>query len=67
MRSEYAFSERRACGLAQLAVATYRYRTRREDDEPLREKLVALARAKPRYGYRRLHVLLRREGPGGEP
>lgn len=42
-----------------LAVSSYRYRTRR-DDGPLRARLVELARAKPRYGCRRLLVLLRR-------
>ena len=61
MREKYAFSERRACGLMMLAVATYRYRSQRSD-EPLRTKLVGLAREKPRFGYRRLHVLLRRSG-----
>ena len=61
MRAEYAFSERRACGLMMLAVSTYRYETRRSD-EPLRSKLVSLAREQPRFGYRRLHVLLRRSG-----
>jgi putative transposase len=61
MRSGYAFSERRACGLLAVAVSSHRYETRRQD-EALRTKLVELARAKPRYGYRRLHVLLRREG-----
>ena len=61
MRSEYAFSERRACALMSVAVGTYRYQTRRTD-EPLRTKLVELAREKPRYGYRRLHVLLTRAG-----
>jgi len=58
---EYAFSQRRACALMMLAVSTFRYQTR-STDEPLRTKLVELARAKPRYGYRRLHVLLRRSG-----
>jgi putative transposase len=61
MREKYAFSERRACGLMLLAVTTYRYRWQRSD-EPLRTKLVELAREKPRFGYRRLHVLLRRSG-----
>jgi putative transposase len=61
MRIEYAFSERRACGLVMLAVSSYRYQTRRSD-EPLRTKLVELAREKPRFGYRRLQVLLRRSG-----
>ena len=39
---------------------TYRYRSRR-DDKALRERLLDLAREIPRYGYRHLHVLLRRE------
>jgi putative transposase len=61
MKQEYAFSERRACGLVMVAVSTYRYEARR-CAEPLRTKLVELAREKPRFGYRRLHVLLRRCG-----
>ena len=61
LRSEYAFSERRACRLVGLAVSTYRYQQRRNDTS-LREQLMALAREKPRYGYRRLHVLLLRAG-----
>jgi putative transposase len=58
---EYAFSVRRGCGLLTMAVSTYRYPSRRNDG-PLRQRLVELARAKPRFGYRRLHVLLQREG-----
>jgi putative transposase len=61
MQQEYAFSERRACRLMTMAVTTYRYRSLRTD-EPLRTRLVELARKKPRFGYRRLHVLLRRSG-----
>src|SRR5512146_1581966 len=44
-----------------MAVTTYRYRSQRTD-EPLRTRLVELAREKPRFGYRRLHVLLTRSG-----
>src|SRR5271156_2542583 len=44
-----------------MAVTTYRYRSQRSD-EPLRTRLVKLAREKPRSGYRRLHVLLGRSG-----
>ena len=47
--------------VVKMAVATYRYQTRRSD-EPLRAQLVELAREKPRFGYRRLHVLLGRSG-----
>ncbi len=61
VREEYAFSQRRACRLMTVAVSSYRYQIRRSD-EPLRTKLVELAREKPRFGYRRLHVLLRRSG-----
>jgi putative transposase len=61
MRAEYAFSERRACRLVEMAVSSYRYQSER-CDEPLRTRLVELARAKPRYGYRRLQVLLRWRG-----
>lgn len=43
------------------AVSSVRYEARRSDEE-LRERLAELAREKPRFGYRRLHVLLRRSG-----
>jgi putative transposase len=58
---DYAFSERRACGLMTMAVSSYRYQSRRSD-EPLRTRLVELAREKPRFAYRRLQVLLGRAG-----
>jgi len=61
VRQEYAFSQRRACGVMTLAVSSFRYESRRSD-EGLRLRLVGLAREKPRFGYRRLHVLLRRSG-----
>jgi putative transposase len=61
LRVTYAVSERRVCGLMGMAVTSYRYRSQRSD-EPLRTQLVELAREKPRFGYRRLHVLLSRLG-----
>src|SRR5271165_2411788 len=61
VREEYAFSQRRTCRLLTLAVSSYRYESTRSD-EGLRERLVQLAREKPRFGYRRLHVLLKRTG-----
>jgi putative transposase len=54
-------TRRRVCGLVGMAVASYRYRSQRSD-EPLRAQLVELAREKPRFGYRRLHILLGRAG-----
>jgi putative transposase len=61
LQEQYAASQRRVCGLLSVAVSSVRYEPRERDAE-LRIKLVELAREKPRYGYRRLHVLLRRDG-----
>lgn len=61
MREHYRVSERRVCGLLSIAVSSFRYESRRSD-EGLQEKIVQLAREKPRFGYRRIHVLLRRAG-----
>ncbi len=62
MRATFGPSERRACELMEMAVSSYRYRSQRQDDGALRAKLVALAGEKPRFGYRRLHVLLKQSG-----
>ncbi len=64
MRAAYpGMSERQACGLAGIAVSSYRYQTcRPAKDAGLSEKLTGLAQEHPRYGYRRLCVLLRRGG-----
>jgi len=61
-REEARLSERRACGLMEIDRGSVRYRKRRRDDQPLRQRLRELAYERRRYGYRRLHVLLRREG-----
>jgi putative transposase len=55
-------SERRACKATVFCRMTVRYKTTREDDASLRERMKAIARERRRFGYRRLHVLLRREG-----
>lgn len=57
LRTTFAFSERRACRLIGLAVSTFRYRAI-ADDTALRTRLIELARERPRFGYRRLQVLL---------
>jgi putative transposase len=54
-------SRRRACDALGAARSSVRYVSVRGDD-PIREPLRALAARRPRYGYRRLTVLLRREG-----
>ena len=58
----WALSERRACGLTCLARSSARYEGHGRDDTPVRSRLRELAAEKRRYGYRRLHVLLGREG-----
>lgn len=58
---EFQTSQRHACELIGIPRSSCRYRTRR-NDEDLKQRLVALAGEKPRFGCRRLHVLLRREG-----
>ena len=55
-------SERRACRVVGVNRSTVRYASRRRDDGPVLERLRALAGRWRRYGYRRLTVLLRREG-----
>jgi putative transposase len=57
-------AERRACVLAGLHRSTCRYRHRRADRAELVGRLRELASERPRFGYRRLHALLRREGRG---
>lgn len=55
--------QRRACRLVGIARSTVRYRQRqRGDDDALRARLRGLSAQRPRFGYRRLHVLLQREG-----
>ena len=62
LRSAFDMSERRACRTIGCVRMTVRYHSRRPDDNELRQRLRALAQERRRFGYRRLHVLLRREG-----
>lgn len=55
-------SERRACSALSIDRSSVRYRRRRPDDATLRERIRALAAERRRFGYRRLHFLLAREG-----
>lgn len=55
------YSQRRACSLAGIDPRVYRYRPKRPDDDALRRRLRELASERRRFGYRRLHILLKRE------
>ena len=61
LQAQHHFSQRRACRVARTARATVRYRPRRPAQEALRARLRELAAARPRFGYRRLTILVRRE------
>ena len=61
-RVGFRVSERRACRVAGIPRSTCRYRSVAPDQALLRMRLRDLAAARVRYGYRRLHVLLQREG-----
>ena len=62
LEAVYAVSERRACSASGFGRASHRYASRRDPAIPLRLRLKELAEARVRYGYRRLHILLQREG-----
>ena len=61
-RGAYQISEQRACSAMGFFRSSQRYRSRRDPKTALRMRLKDLAEVRVRYGYRRLHVLLRREG-----
>lgn len=62
LETSLTYSERRACGLVGISRSSCDYRGTGRDDTPLRDRLCALASERRRFGYRRLHVMLRREG-----
>jgi putative transposase len=59
---ERGISERRACMLVAANRSSVQYQPRRAAEEALRERIARLAERHPRYGYRRIWALLRREG-----
>jgi putative transposase len=58
----YSISERRACQTVRCARASYRYRSYRNPRTALRQRIREMAQARVRYGYRKIRVLLNREG-----
>jgi putative transposase len=62
IRQGYQLSENRACGLIGITRWINRYQSQRDPQTELRMRIRELAGSRVRYGYRRLTVLLRREG-----
>lgn len=62
MQTRYEVSETRACAVAMCSRSLYRYESRRDPRTELRARIREIAQTRVRYGYRRVHVLLGREG-----
>lgn len=62
MRGVWQVSIRRACGVLRFRRSTYHYKSRRPSQATLKKRIREIAETRVRYGYRRIHVLLEREG-----
>jgi len=62
LTGRYQVSERRATRTARFCLSSIRYRSGRDPQTALRQRLRELAQTRVRFGYRRLRVLLQREG-----
>lgn len=62
VRTCFKVSVRRACRAVPACRATYHYRSVRADQTVLRKRIREIAETRARYGYRRIHIVLRREG-----
>ena len=62
LRGAWQVSIRRSCAVLLFRRSTYHYRSRRPSQAALRKRIREIAETRVRYGYRRVHVLLRREG-----
>jgi putative transposase len=62
LRAVWGVSIRRACGVLQANRSTYYYRARGDEQAELKERIKEFAETRVRYGYRRIHVPLRRDG-----
>lgn len=62
MMNKFSISERRACRVTSVPIATVRYKSRSNDNEGLLQCMLELSKKHPRYGHRRLHSLLLMKG-----
>lgn len=63
--TEHQVSQRRACNVLQVDRSTVRYQSVRVDDVELRNAIKRVSRERRRFGYRRIHVMVQREGHMG--
>ncbi len=59
---EWSVSIRRACRVLEFDTSTYHYKSRRRDQAGIEARIRDICATRVRYGYRRVHVLLKREG-----
>jgi putative transposase len=62
MLADWGISIRRACKALKFDTSTYHYKPRRPGQAGLERRITEICETRVRYGYRRVHVLLRREG-----
>ena len=60
--TEHGVSQRRACAVLQVDRSSVRYQSIRPDDTDLREAMKKVAGERRRFGYRRIHLMLERQG-----
>ena len=59
---EHGVSQRRACDVLQVDRSSVRYQSKRSDDDDLRAAIRKVATERRRFGYRRIHIMLERDG-----
>jgi putative transposase len=62
VRADWKVSIRRACATLKIDTSLYHYKSKRGEQAELKQRIKEIAQTRVRYGYRRVHVLLRREG-----
>lgn len=58
----HGFSQRKACRLLAFDRSVGRYKPKPREDEGLKSKMISIAHERKRFGYRRIHIMLKREG-----
>jgi len=62
VRSDWKVSTRRACAALKIARSLYVYKSKRGGQADLKHRIKEICEARVRYGYRRVHILLQRDG-----